>query len=116
MAVARSRASNHRCWHRRVDTATAQRESALRLHEAEARVSVRDRRGSGVGFAYSVGDRVERRHSRQAEGSASRAIDNREYDVTYVGAIWVSFCYALDYKLMKLKPHILLYIDILYIF
>ena len=43
---------------------------------------VRDRRGSGVGFAFGVGDRVECRRGRRAEGFASRTIDNREYDVT----------------------------------
>jgi len=45
-------------------------------------VLVRDRRGSGVSFAFGVGDRVERRRGRRAEGSASRTIDNQEYDVT----------------------------------
>ena len=82
--------------------------SPLRLHEAEARVSVCNRRGSGVGFTFGVGDLVERRRDHRAEGSVSRAVDNWEYDVTF-GAIWVSFCYELGYKLIKLKPPILLY-------
>ena len=60
--------SGDRHWQVDTMTETARRES-VRLHEA--RVSVRDRRRSGVGLAFSVSDRVEHRRGRQSEGWAS---------------------------------------------
>ena len=41
--------------------------SPLHLREAEARVSVCDRRGSGVDLAFDVGDQVECRCGHRAE-------------------------------------------------
>ena len=56
--------------HWQVDTMTeTTRRESIRLHEA--RVTVRDRRRSGVGLAFSVGDRVEHHRGRQSEGWAS---------------------------------------------
>ena len=60
--------SSDRHWQVDTMTETARRES-VRLHEA--RVSVRDRRRSGVGLAFGVGDRIEHRCGCRAEGWVS---------------------------------------------
>ena len=99
--------SGDRCQHRRVNTATAKCEFAPPLGDTSVRV--RDRRGSGVSLTFNVG--IESSAAVAAERKAgSRAIDNREYVVLLLGAIWTSFCCGLSCKLTKLKPPILLYI------
>ena len=102
--------SGDRCQHRQVNTATAKCEFALPLGDTSVRV--RDRRGSGVSLTFNVG--IESSAAVAAEAAerkaGSRAIDNREYIVLLLGAIWTSFCCGLSCKLTKLKSPILLYI------
>ena len=84
---------------RRVDTVTAKRESA-RLHEV--RVSVLDRRWSGVSLGFGLDGRVEqRRHGSRAEGRASGDRQSRN-TMWLLDVIWTLFCYGLCYKIIKL--------------